>query len=172
MPTARDSDRTPPYVPPPGGGRRRLLPNGDRPLAAGQVIVVGAIALLLAALLNAETIRDTFDRMPQTSSVRSVGLRLANPLYDVSRALRFDRPGERVDALRGSDQGGSGTFAALPTTTTTAPADPASTTTGGRVRAGPGGDARDDAARRDHGPAARRPAHGRQPGRAVHRRGL
>jgi hypothetical protein len=98
------------------------LPNGDRPLAAAQVITVGAIALVLAGLLNAETVVDTFDRMPQGSAVRSVGLRLANPLYDVSRTLRFDRPGERVDAVRGSDQGGEGSFAALATTTTLAPA--------------------------------------------------
>ena len=46
--------------------------------------MVGAIALLVAALLNAETIRSTFDRMPQGSTVRSVGLRLTDPLYDVS----------------------------------------------------------------------------------------
>jgi hypothetical protein len=108
--------------PSPDPRRPRLLPNGDRPLAAGQVIVVGAVALVLAGLFNAETVVATFDRMPQGSSVRSVGLRLANPLYDVSRALRFDRPGERVDALRGSDQGGEGSFAALATTTTSAPA--------------------------------------------------
>ena len=119
----------------------RLLPNGDRPLAAAQVIVVGAIALLVAALLNAETIRSTFDRMPQGSTVRSVGLRLTDPLYDVSRALRFDRPGERVDALRGSDQGGEGSFDSLTTTTAAttvpaepgAPVDPAATTTAAPV---------------------------------------
>ncbi len=105
----------------------RLLPNGDRPLAAAQVIAVGAVALAVAALLNAETLRSTFDRMPQGSTVRSVGLRLTDPIYEVSRALRFDRPGERVDALRGSDQGGDGSFDALTTTTaaSTVPADPA-----------------------------------------------
>jgi hypothetical protein len=123
--------------------RRRpsLLTNGDRPLAAGQVILVGAIALAVAALLNAETLRSTFDRMPQGSTVRSVGLRFTDPLYDVSRALRFDRPGERVDALRGSDQGGEGSFDALTTTTAAttaptvqgAPVDPAATTTAAPV---------------------------------------
>ena len=35
--------------------------------------MVGAIALGLAALLNAETLASTFDRMPQGSTVRSVG---------------------------------------------------------------------------------------------------
>jgi uncharacterized protein len=115
--------------------RRRFLPNGNRPLAAGQILVVGAVALGLAALLNAETIRDTFDRMPQGSTVRSVGLRFADPLYDVSRALRFDRPGEEVDALRGSDQGGSGTFA-FDTATTTSPGT--TTPAGTTAPAGPG----------------------------------
>src|SRR5690349_15485064 len=112
--------------------RPRRLPNGDRPLAAGQVIVVGALALGVAALLNAETLVSTFDRMPHGSAVRGIGLTFARPVLDVSQALRLDRPGERVDALRGSDQGGSGSFAALPTTsaapaTTVAgdPADPA-----------------------------------------------
>jgi hypothetical protein len=97
--------------------RPRRLPNGDRPLAAGQVIVVGALALCLAALLNAETLVSTFERMPHGSAVRGIGLTFARPVLDVSQALRLDRPGERVDALRGSDQGGSGSFAALPTTT-------------------------------------------------------
>ena len=101
--------------------RPKRLPNGDRPLAAAQVIVVGAIALVLAALLNAETLVSTFDRMPHSSAVRGVGLTFARPVLDVSRALRFDRAGERVDALRGSDQGGEGSFADLPTTTTVAP---------------------------------------------------
>jgi hypothetical protein len=105
--------------------RPKRLPNGDRPLAAAQVIVVGALALGLAALLNAETLVSTFDRMPHSSTVRGVGLTFARPLLDVSRALRLDRPGERIDARRGSDQGGEGSFAALPTTTTTALADPA-----------------------------------------------
>ena len=54
--------------------------------------------------------------MPQGSTVRSVGLWFTNPLYDVSRAA-LRRPGERVDALRGSDQGGEGSFD-VPTTTT------------------------------------------------------
>jgi hypothetical protein len=102
--------------------RPKRLPNGDRPLAAGQVILVGAIALVLAALLNAETLVSTFDRMPHSSAIRGVGLTFTRPVLDLSRALRFDRPGERVDALRDSDQGGEGTFTDLPTTT---PADPA-----------------------------------------------
>ena len=111
-------------MPNPPDLRRRpnRLPNGDRPLAAGQVIVVGAIALVLAALLNAETLVSTFDRMPHSSAVRGIGLTFSRPVLDVSRALRFDRPGERVDALRGSDQGGEGSFTDLPTTTTAAPA--------------------------------------------------
>jgi uncharacterized protein len=113
------------HDPDPTRRRPRPLPNGDRPLAAGQVMVVGAIALLIAALLNAETVVSTFDRMPQGSTVRSVGLRLTNPLLDISQALRLDRPGERVDALRGSDQGGEGSFTTFPPTTTATTAGPA-----------------------------------------------
>ena len=164
----------PVLMPNPTDQRRRpkRLPNGDRPLAAAQVIVVGAIALVLAALLNAETLVSTFDRMPHSSAVRGVGLTFARPVLDVSRALRFDRAGERVDALRGSDQGGEGSFTDLPTTTTAAALGIGRAARPGRPHLRPherrGGDR--PAGGREPPPA--RATDGRQPRRPLHHRRL
>jgi len=61
-----------------------------RPLAAGHVIVVGLVALLVGALLNAPGIRKTALGQP-VGWRRDISTALANPLYDVSHALYLDR---------------------------------------------------------------------------------
>jgi hypothetical protein len=61
-----------------------------RPLPAGHVIVVGLVALLVGALLNAPGIRKTALGQP-VGWRRDISTALANPLYDVSHALYLDR---------------------------------------------------------------------------------
>ncbi len=61
-----------------------------RRLPAGKVLVIGAIALLVGALLNAAGIRKTALGQP-VGWRRDIATFFANPLYDVSHALRIDR---------------------------------------------------------------------------------
>jgi uncharacterized protein len=83
-------------------------------MAAGHVVVVGAVALGLASLLNAETLREMAERQPFDSSTRGVALAVTRPLERVSEFLSLDRPGEAFDAWRGRDAGGgTGEFATV-----------------------------------------------------------
>jgi K+-transporting ATPase KdpF subunit len=95
--------------------------RGRRRLAAGQIVVVGLVAYLLTALLNADRLLDKAESMPFGSKGRSTALFFAKPLHRVARSLGFTKPGEAVDRWRQPDQGGTGEFA-NPGTTTTAPA--------------------------------------------------
>jgi uncharacterized protein len=61
-----------------------------RPMAAGHVIVVGLIALLVGALLNAAGMRKTALSQP-VGIRRDVATFFADPIYDVSHALYIDR---------------------------------------------------------------------------------
>jgi hypothetical protein len=80
---------------------KRPTAGGARPMAAGNIIKVGAIALGLATLLNSETLLDLAERQPLGSTSRSVGMALAEPLNDIAHFTMLDRPGEAVDDARG-----------------------------------------------------------------------
>jgi uncharacterized protein len=109
--------------------RRPLVrTRGRRRLAAGQVVVVGLIAYLITALLNADRLLDKAEAMPFGSSGRSVALFFAKPLHRVAGALGLTRPGEAVDRWRQPDEGGSGEFASTgPAATSPAASDDATT---------------------------------------------
>lgn len=100
-------------------------------MSAARVLAVGAIAIGLAALLNAETLREMAERQPFDSPTRGVALALTEPLERVSQLLSLDRPGEAFDDWRNRDQGGTGEFV-LPTTSA-----PATTVATGAVTALP-----------------------------------
>ena len=103
----------------PGASQRPLIRSrGRRRLAAGQVVVVGLVAYLMTALLNADRLLDKAEGMPFGSSGRSTALFFAKPLHRVAQTLGFTKPGEAVDRWRQPDQGGSGEFAATGSTTT------------------------------------------------------
>src|SRR6516165_12581536 len=61
-----------------------------RPLAAGHVIVVALVCLLVGGLLNAAGIRKTALGQ-DVGTKRSVSKLFADPLYDVSHFLRIDQ---------------------------------------------------------------------------------
>ena len=61
-----------------------------RPMSVGHVLVVGLVCLLVGSFLNAPGIRKTALSQP-VGWKRDVSTELANPLYDVSRALLLDR---------------------------------------------------------------------------------
>ncbi len=90
-----------------------------RPLSAGGVAIVGAIGFVLAALLNSASLVRMADRMPLDSSLRGSARSATHALQRVARVVALDRPGRKIDAWRGKDQGGSGTFTTTSTTSTT-----------------------------------------------------
>src|SRR2546421_12706703 len=108
-----------PSRPPPKPPRR--VPR-DRPMSAGHVVLVGAIALGVAALLTSQTLLDMANRQPFNSATRGIALALTKPLHSVANALQLTRPGEAIADVRGSRDSGSGEFAF--TTTTVADATP------------------------------------------------
>ena len=149
----------PVLMPNPPDQRRRpkRLPNGDRPLAAGQVIVVGAIALGLAALLNAETLVSTFDRMPhRLGRPRASACAFAKPAASTSagrcastgRASASTRCGGATRAARGPSPTCPRRRPAAPAASVAPPTPPAAT-------ARPDGATRRD--RPARGPRSRRP---------------
>ncbi len=79
-----------------GEGRRRGPPgpptvDGRRLASAGRALGVTALALLIAALLNAQNIYKSVYNQPEGTQ-RDVALAVAGPLREVSMALRIDRP--------------------------------------------------------------------------------
>jgi hypothetical protein len=108
-------------------------PRRDRPLSAGQVLIVGAIALGLAALLNSQTLLDMANRQPFNSATRGIALAFTKPLHSIAQALQLTRPADAIADVRGGREGGAGTF----DTTTTAPTAAGGTgTPGGETAAG------------------------------------
>jgi hypothetical protein len=97
-----------------------------RPSAAGHVIVVGLVALLVGALLNAPGIRKTALGQP-VGWERDISTAFANPLYDVSHALYLDRLRQGFKDLLGRSSDDS-VNTRLPSPTTAAPAGPTPTT--------------------------------------------
>src|SRR5436190_19649372 len=83
----------------------------DRPMSAGQVLIVGAIALGLAALLNSQTLLDMANRQPFNSASRHIALAITKPLHSIASAFQLTRPGEAIADVRGGRDGGSGEFA-------------------------------------------------------------
>jgi uncharacterized protein len=91
-----------------------------RQMAAGHVIIVGIVALLVGAFLNAPGLLQTAKRQPVDSFRRDFGLFFAEPLDDVSGFLQISRPHQWLeDWILADDAGRSAR--ALPTPTTTAP---------------------------------------------------
>jgi uncharacterized protein len=90
-----------------------------RPLAAGHVIVVGLVALLVGSLLNAPGIRKTALGQ-DVGTKRDVAKFFADPLYDISHFLHTDqlRVGLKDALGRGGDDDVN---LSLPSPTTTTP---------------------------------------------------
>jgi len=110
-------------------------------MSAGQILVVGAIAFMGAAFLNARTLLDMAERQPYGWQ-RTVLVGAARPLYDVSRWTGVSKPSQVVDDVRGRNNGSADSFDAL--TTTTVPtassvAAPTSASAAGRVTTNAGG---------------------------------
>jgi hypothetical protein len=73
-------------------------------MAAGHVLVVVLVALVLGAMLNAQGLRDGAE-IREPGWERDVGLALTRPLAAVSGWLRLDRPREALrDAIGRSDE--------------------------------------------------------------------
>ena len=101
---------------------------GARPMSAGRVIVIGTIALLLAALLNADSLYATANRQP-FGWKRTVLINLIGPVRSVSEATRLNRPRERIETAIGREPvGGSGPVEEVTVTTPPAAAAPTSIT--------------------------------------------
>jgi lysophospholipase L1-like esterase len=99
--------------------------SARRPMAAGHVIVVGVVALLVGALLNAPGIRKTALGQP-VGWRRDLATAFANPLYDLSHALHADRLREDLKDLLGRSSDDT-VNSRLPSPTT-APPGPTPTT--------------------------------------------
>jgi hypothetical protein len=96
-------------------------------MAAGHVIVVGIVALLIGSLLNAPGIEKTAAGQP-VGWRRDVGRFFAVPLADVSHFLHTDRPRQWLqDSL--DREGDDDIETALPSPTTLPPEEAATTTT-------------------------------------------
>ncbi|HWC67464.1 MAG TPA: DUF459 domain-containing protein [Acidimicrobiales bacterium] len=108
---------------------RRAAEGGARPLAAGNVVKVGGVALLLAALLNSESLLELAERQPPGSFTNELGTALFEPLHRAAELTLLDRPGEWIDDLRGLNTEASTGFEELaagvepsgPATATTVP---------------------------------------------------
>jgi hypothetical protein len=108
-------------------------------LSAGQVLIVGAIALGLAALLNSRTLLDMANRQPFDSATRGIALAVTKPLHSVAQALQLTRPADAIADARGGREGGTGTFDTTTTVAATSAGGGSATggeTAGGTVSAG------------------------------------
>jgi uncharacterized protein len=74
--------------------------DGRRLSTAARALAVTALALLLAALLNAQNIYKSVYNQPEGTQ-REVALAFAGPLREVSMALRLDRPRAWVESATG-----------------------------------------------------------------------
>jgi hypothetical protein len=96
-------------------------------MPAGRVVVVGVIALTLAALFNADSLYATAHRQP-FGWKRTVLVNLAGPVRSVSHTLRLNRPRARIEEAIGRDAGTS-TGSVEEVAVTTVPRQAAPTTT-------------------------------------------
>jgi hypothetical protein len=103
--------------------------GGARPLAAGNVLKVGAGALVLAALLNSESLLELAERQPPGSWTNDIGTAVFEPLHRAAELTLLDRPGEWIDDLRGLNREATTGFdelaagAGVPSTATSTPAE-------------------------------------------------
>lgn len=95
--------------------RRRPRPR-RAPRAAGDVLVIGLAALVLAALVNADALVERAERKPLGPG-RDRSLAIWHPVQDLSHILQLHRFRQLGDALAGDDDGGSSS------TATTVPLD-------------------------------------------------
>ena len=99
MATTSAPPAPPPEPPPPGPP----IDPARRPLAAGHVVVVLLVALVLAALLNGSAMH-TSAQIREPGWERDVSLALTRPLAWLSGATLLDRPREALeDAIGRSD---------------------------------------------------------------------
>jgi len=104
-------------------------------MSAGQVVIVGAIAFALAALLNSQSLLDMANRQPFNSASRDIALAITKPLHSIAGAFQLTRAGEAIADVRGVDDSGSDTFAFDSTTTTTVAGQPPTSAGGGQATA-------------------------------------
>ena len=76
--------------------------DGRRLATAGRALGVTALALVIAALLNAQNIYKSVYNQPEGTQ-RDVALAFAGPLREVSMALRIDRPRAWVESAIGRE---------------------------------------------------------------------
>jgi len=105
---------------------RRTTEGGARPLAAGNVVKVGGAALLLAALLNSESLLELAERQPPGSFTNRLGTAVFEPLHRIAELTMLDRPGEWIDDVRGLNHEASTGFDEL--AAGVGPAEPAPVT--------------------------------------------
>ncbi|MGH3010450.1 MAG: DUF459 domain-containing protein [Gaiellaceae bacterium] len=102
--------------------------EGRRQATAARALAVTALALVLAALLNAQNIYKSVYNKPEGTQ-REVALAFAGPLREVSMALRLDRPRAWVESAIGREHATIDTAIVLPPppppTATTPAAEPA-----------------------------------------------
>lgn len=102
---AGEAGRPRPPAPPTEDGRRLA--------SAGRALGVTALALFLAALLNAQNIYKSVYNQPEGTQ-REVALAFAGPLREVSMALRLDRPRAWVESAVGREHAVIDTEVVLP----------------------------------------------------------
>ena len=100
---------------------------GARPMSAGRVMLIGTIALVLAALFNADSLYATAHRQP-FGWKRTVLTNLAGPVRSLSSTLRLNQPRERIETAIGREPAASG-GPVEEVTVTTVPRESAPTTT-------------------------------------------
>ncbi len=112
---------------------RRAGEPPRRPMAAGHVIVVLSVALLVGSLLNARGMLKTAHSLNLDSTRREFSLFFAKPLFRVAHFLHTDRPREWIQELIGRkhDDDIASVAGPSPTTTTTTLPPPPSTAAGG-----------------------------------------
>ena len=109
-----------------GRARRESPPpteDGRRLATAGRALAVTALALLIAALLNAQSIYKSVYNQPEGMQ-REVALAFAAPLREVSMALRLDRPRAWFESAIGREHATIDTEIVLPTPPTPTPTTP------------------------------------------------
>lgn len=96
-----------------------------RSLTAFDVVVVGAVTILLATLLNADGLAARARRLPVSSSWRKPTVSMTKTLVKVTSALGIDRPADALNKYRGDAGDRAATVdpteLADPTDTTVAP---------------------------------------------------
>lgn len=110
--------------------RRRLpdLPSGDRPMAAGHVLVAILVALVLGALLNADSLWSTAQQQPYGWR-RTVAVGVMRPVHAIADVTRLDRGRAWLEDAIGREQAGPAGPPPEVRTDTTLPPEAAPVTT-------------------------------------------